>query len=146
MLDYRCRDCAYFAAPNKCALGKNVQSNDPKCSDFSTQKYFCDICHQQIHHTQVIYDAESNKVLCTGCLSRLSTCDNCHNATHCAFNDDPSPLPKQIQQRVQQGPFGGTMIVDNPERQAITCAKGCQCWDGTSCLRSTGCAHLDKIL
>lgn len=144
-----CKECAYFDDMRCKINGQPAISHNVVCASFSSQRYECDICHRQIHHTEVIYDSKSNKIVCSDCCNRLSTCDNCHNGPVCLFETDPSPLPKQIQKQIRQGNMIGQTIIKNPDRILITCQKGCPCWDAEteSCNKQLRyCANIQEVI
>lgn len=144
-----CKECAYFDDMRCKISGQPAISHNVACASFSSQRYECDICHRQIHHTEVIYDSKSNKIICSDCGNRLSTCDNCHNGNICVFETDPSPLPKQIQKQIRQGNMFGQTIIKNPDRIDITCKKGCSCWntETESCNKQLRyCANIQEII
>lgn len=144
-----CKECAY-SDDMRCKIsGQPAISHNVACASFSSQRYECDICHRQIHHTEVIYDSKSNKIVCSDCCNRLSTCDNCHNGPICLFETDSSPLPKQIQKQIRQGNMIGQTIIKNPDRILITCKKGCPCWDAEteSCNKQLRyCANIQEVI
>ena len=144
-----CKECAYFDDMRCKISGQPAISHNIACASFSSQRYECDICHRQIHHTEVIYDSKSNKIICSDCGNRLSTCDNCHNGNICVFETDPSPLPKQIQKQIRQGNMIGQTIIKNPDRILITCKKGCSCWNAEteSCNKQLRyCANIQEVI
>lgn len=144
-----CKECAYFDDMRCKISGQPAISHNVACASFSSQRYECNICHRQIHHTEVIYDSKSNKIVCSDCCNRLSTCDNCHNGPICLFETDPSPLPKQIQKQIRQGNMIGQTIIKNPDRTLITCKKGCPCWDAEteSCNKQLRyCANIQEVI
>lgn len=144
-----CKECAYFDDMRCKISGQPAISHNVACASFSSQRYECDICHRQIHHTEVIYDSKSNKIVCSDCCNRLSTCDNCHNGPVCLFETDPSPLPKQIQKQIRQGNMIGQTIIKNPDRTLITCKKGCPCWntETESCNKQLRyCANIQEVI
>lgn len=144
-----CKECAYFDDMRCKISGQPAISHNIACASFSSKRYECDICHRQIHHTEVIYDSKSNKIVCSDCCNRLSTCDNCHNGNICLFETDPSPLPKQIQKQIRQGNMIGQTIIKNPDRVLITCKKGCPCWDAEteSCNKQLRyCANIQEVI
>ena len=144
-----CKECAYFDDMRCKISGQPAISHNIACASFSSQRYECDICHRQIHHTEVIYDSKSNKIICSDCGNRLSTCDNCHNGNICVFETDPSPLPKQIQKQIRQGNMFGQTIIKNPDRIAITCKKNCPCWDTETeiCNKQLRyCANIQEVI
>lgn len=144
-----CKECAYFDDMRCKISGQPAISHNIACASFSSKRYECDICHRQIHHTEVIYDSKSNKIVCSDCCNRLSTCDNCHNGNICLFETDPSPLPKQVQKQYRQGNMIGQTIIKNPDRILITCKKGCPCWDAEteSCNKQLRyCANIQEVI
>lgn len=144
-----CKECAYFDDMRCKISGQPAVSHNVACASFSSQRYECDVCHRQIHHTEVIYDSKSNKIVCSDCCNRLSTCDNCHNGNICLFETDPSPLPKQIQKQIRQGNMIGQTIIKNPDRILITCKKGCPCWNAEteSCNKQLRyCANIQEVI
>ena len=145
-----CKECAYFDDMRCKISGQPAISHNVACASFSSQRYECDICHRQIHHTEVIYDSKSNKIICSDCGNRLSTCDNCHNGNICVFETDPSPLPKQIQKQIRQGNMFGQTIIKNPERVRQTCETKCLCWDkeNQQCLKTTShyCSNIQEVI
>lgn len=144
-----CKECAYFDDMRCKISGQPAISHNVACASFSSQRYECDVCHRQIHHTKVIYDSKSNKIVCSDCCNRLSTCDNCHNGPVCLFETDPSPLPKQIQKQIRQGNMFGQTIIKNPDRVRETCQKGCPCWDTEteSCNKQLRyCANIQEVI
>ena len=69
-------------------------------------------------------------LLCPECTPRMSGCYGCVHGNECAFETDPSPIPKLVQKQIQQGPMIQIIQVRNPDRIAQTCAINCKCWDG----------------
>mgnify|MGYP007025963590 CR=1 FL=1 len=124
-----CNECVYCRGTACGISGQPTSSETFACSQFSNQRYDCDICHRQILHSEVIYDSKTNKIVCSNCCDRLSSCDNCNHGHICLFETDPSTLPKQVQKQFRQGNMIGQTIVKNPDRIAITCKKGCPCWN-----------------
>ena len=144
-----CKECAYFDDMRCKISGQPAISHNIACASFSSKRYECDICHRQIHHTEVIYDSKSNKIVCSDCCNRLSTCDNCHNGHLCLFETDPSTLPKQVQKQYRQGNMIGQTIVKNPDRIRETCQKGCPCWDAEteSCNKQLRyCSNIQEVI
>lgn len=144
-----CKECAYFDDMRCKISGQPAISHNIACASFSSKRYECDICHRQIHHTEVIYDSKTNKIVCSDCCNRLSSCDNCHNGHLCLFETDPSPLPKQVQKQIRQGNMIGQTIIKNPDRVRKTCMKGCLCWDAEteSCNKQLHyCANIQEVI
>ena len=144
-----CKECAYFDDMRCKISGQPAISHNIACASFSSKRYECDICHRQIHHTEVIYDSKTNKIVCSDCCNHLSSCDNCNNGHICLFETDPSPLPKQVQKQIRQGNMIGQTIIKNPDRVRETCQKGCPCWDTEteSCNKQLRyCANIQEVI
>lgn len=88
----------------------------------------CDRCGAQIPKEQTIY--EDGYVICVRCQSFNGTCQICANRYECKFETDLNPLPKQIQQTIQQGNMIMQTVTINPERVKATCVNGCTCYGG----------------
>lgn len=91
----------------------------------------CDICGQIDLKANIFIKCTdgSYKRLCENCANSLSTCRSCSNGTTCDFETNPSPLPKTVQKRIQQGNQIIVTAVKSEERVAETCAKNCICYD-----------------
>ena len=82
---------------------------------------------------------ESGRRICRNCSSRLGTCAMCENVHECAFENDPSSLPKTIRQTVQNAGFIMQQDIPNPERIRQTCQNGCSCFrEDLGCLKQNG--------
>ena len=80
-----------------------------------------------------------NDYVCDDCLNRLGTCAVCEYQNTCDFETNPSTLPKIVQKVIRQGNAQMMTQVRNPEREKITCAAGCKCYDKTyGCSRQDG--------
>lgn len=144
-----CNECVYCRGTVCGVSGQPTAPSTNACPQFSNQRYECDICHHQIHHTEVIYDSKTNKIVCSDCCNRLSTCDNCYNGHLCLFETDPSPLPKQVQKQYRQGNMFGQTIIKNPERVRQICEVKCSCWDAEteSCNKQLRyCANIQEVI
>lgn len=73
-------------------------------------------------------ETEDYTLVCPLYYQYKGTCAICANSLTCAFETDPSPLPKAIIQETRQGNMTMQMQVRNPERIKITCAQGCKCY------------------
>lgn len=65
---------------------------------------------------------------CPQCYAKFNTCHMCNHGPSCAFETDPSPIPKQIQQVVRQGNMTMQQVIQNPERVKLFCFN-CPCFD-----------------
>ena len=89
----------------------------------------CETCGRQTDQQVLCRDGDTWHILCPNCASQLNTCSFCKNVQTCVFETDPSPIPKMIQRRIQQGPMVTVATVKNPERIRQTCMNGCPCYD-----------------
>lgn len=129
-----CETCGLLdPKQNICPLLRTVV--DPEedfCSkhqDASSLKV-CEICHRLIVGASVLTpDGDKWHLLCDECAEQLGTCAFCKNAVSCAFEDDPSPIPKLVQKQFRQGNMTTVTTVMNPERIRQTCEKGCHCFN-----------------
>ena len=146
-----CADCVYCAKDaKKCnKLGVDVNLDIDGCLVGSRNlPETCDVCGRYVDGKCVLTrkdeeygDCNANDVwagLCNNCASHLGKCATCYESCFCLFETSPSTLPKLIQKQVQMGNMIQLMQVRNPDRVAETCAKGCQCYDGETCMREYG--------
>ena len=76
--------------------------------------------------------------LCANCYQYCNTCRLCASSVYCAFEQDPSPLPKQVMQTIHQGNAVMQRPIMNPERVKALCPS-CSCYDmELGCLRQYG--------
>lgn len=126
------RKCG-FDNGGKCQLLNVETTNNCHCPYYRTEIQLCDFCGKPILSGGVF---ENGKLFCDECGRLLGTCHTCRVGKECAFETDPSPVPKVIQQTVNQGNIRASMPVKNPSRIAITCKNGCACYDEENgCLR-----------
>lgn len=116
-----------FACPeeNKCLVHGYDLSKTAKI-------YNCDICHKPT--LDIIVEPSMHKLICFDCYSKLSTCFGCKHGQYCAFEQDPSPIPKITVQTIRQGNMVGQIQIKNPERIKICCT-GCPCYKNDKCER-----------
>lgn len=134
-ITHRCNTCALLDKNNNTCpvLRMEVNPNEDYCSKHVKNVLICEACGR-IDLTPVFVPEElpeetTYHTLCRNCLPALNTCVFCLNGRDCLFETDPSPLPKVIQQKVQNGPMITVTTVKNPSRIEITCKKGCPCYD-----------------
>lgn len=151
MIKY-CKSCALANLKLlKCRrFGHNIHPDEDFCSKHCNEIPVCAICGQEMLKENSILDFKNGdhvRVICQKCNELLNTCTLCQHGQKCAFDDDPSPIPKLIQKQVRQGPMISVTQVMNPERVAITCTKGCICYDPENgCLRQYNtCGKCDSI-
>ena len=96
----------------------------------------CETCGRPTEQQVLCPDGDNWHILCPNCASQLNTCAFCKKVNGCAFETDPSPLPKMVQKQIRQGPITSVVTVKNPELVRNTCQKGCPCYDPENdCMR-----------
>ena len=147
MLKY-CETCGILDPKTSvCRLSGQVMTNRDYCSKHKTRVETCDYCHMPTLEPFFVRDGENWHIYCAKCVKLLSTCAFCKRVEICAFETDPSPIPKMVQQQVRQGPMVSITTVMNPERVRITCEKGCDCFNSEfGCMREFHyCERMDYI-
>ena len=111
----------------------------------------CIICGTPLKRSGILVEKSDGAwaIFCPTCSQYVNLCPTCKNYNQCAFEQDPSPIPKVIKAKSQQG---NTIIVSqiaNPERINITCKQGCKCFNETvNCIKqysSEGCDNYSPI-
>lgn len=118
---------------DECIINKNcaLRAIDPSnCKNPITAAHLltCDICGRQFLSSQATIEAHTGKVICPACAQYMMACGSCQFSEGCAFETDPSPLPKVVIQTIQQGNMMIQQQVRNPAREEITCKK-CKCYN-----------------
>ena len=88
----------------------------------------CGLCGVELKGPNLVWDDSLQNTFCRQHAPLLRSCHSCAKAASCAFEQDPSPLPKQVPIVQQQGNMTMQTIIRNPEREAITCKAGCPCY------------------
>lgn len=123
-----CENCALYRQ-NICALNGQQRNKNDYCPDFKKYLNICDCCGKE--HLQSFLCSWNNEnyiTLCGTCFQAASTCDLCVNGSTCAFEQDPSPIPKQIMKNIRQGNMMMQTSVKNPERVDKFCTN-CHCFN-----------------
>lgn len=123
-----CGNCALYRQ-NICILNNRSRHKEDSCPEFKKYLNVCDCCGKE--HTQSFLYSWDNKnyvILCGHCFQATSTCDLCVNGSTCAFEQDPSPIPKQIMKNIRQGNMMIQTAVKNPERVDKFCTI-CHCFN-----------------
>lgn len=147
MTDFKgyCKSCAFagLKAPQVCGyFGIEVSAND-YCSFHKNSFQTCSICGSIVISDGIL---DEGHLICPNCYSHLNSCKVCRNSLQCAFEEDPSPIQKVIQQQIRQGNGIFVTTVRNPERVRITCEKGCKCFDSKNgCLRQNGTCSKQEV-
>ena len=145
-----CKTCALYD-PNTSTcpvLRAPVDPDKDFCSKHQTNLHVCEACGRASLKPILVPEGEDTyHSICGECLQQLNTCAFCHESRTCAFETDPSPLPKTVQQKIQNGPMVTVTTVMNPSRVEITCAKGCPCYDPEiGCMRQFNyCERMNHV-
>lgn len=145
-----CKICALYD-PNTSTcpvLRAPIDPDKDFCSKYQTNLHICEACgHASLKPILVPEGEDTYHSICGECVTQLNTCAFCHESRTCAFETDPSPLPKTVQQQIQNGPMITVTTVINPSRVEITCAKGCPCYDPKfGCMRQFNyCERMNHV-
>lgn len=145
-----CKTCALYD-PNTSTcpvLRAPIDPNKDFCSKHQINLHTCEACGRtSLKPILVPVGKDTYHSICGECVTQLNTCAFCHESRTCAFETDPSPLPKWIQQKNQNGPMITVTTVMNPERIRQTCEKGCPCYDPEfGCMRQFNyCERMNHV-
>lgn len=128
--DRNCASCAYYNKnTQQCVILRIPADSDNFCHLHSTNPIVCATCGNYIIGPSFYeYSTRGYVEVCQRCAKALGTCAGCKHGAHCAFEEDPSPLPKIVTQTIRQGNAVMQTQVRNPERVRLLCEK-CACWD-----------------
>ena len=150
MIKY-CQTCAIAdLEQNRCKLFRHqITPATDFCSKHHYQLFTCELCGAQVLPETAIFEPKDEMIrcICRECNSKYGTCALCRNGQTCSFETDPSSLPKVVNQQIRQGHMITVQQIRNPDRIAITCEKGCLCFDTSlGCLRQFNtCERCDNI-
>lgn len=126
-----CFNCGYHDLnPTQCQL-IGTPYGQSACPYHTTELVHCANCGNIIpikHYTLTMYSDGQYKPICENCLKLSGHCGGCSKSTTCDFETNPSPTPKAVQKRIQQGNQIMVATVKNEERIRETCAKNCECF------------------
>ena len=120
----KCNDCIINQS---CSL-RAIDPSNCKNPITTANLFTCDICGRQYLPHQATVEAHTGKVICPNCAQFMMACGSCKFSEGCAFDTDPSPIPKVVMQTIQQGNMRIQQQVRNPAREEITCKK-CKCYN-----------------
>lgn len=128
----RCRSCAFSNPDQKiCNLTQHgIDLDQDYCSRFNDNPIKCTFCGIMLLAPIVEQINDNCYYLCPQCSESIGTCATCANGNpRCRFQTDQSTIPLYT---VIQRRQGNTIIqeqIHNPERERVTCALGCSCWN-----------------
>jgi hypothetical protein len=120
--------------------------DDCRCPLYRMSVLTCAVCGQPILDGGAFW--YGTDPVCKNCNATRNNCQSCVRRNQCAFETDPSPVPKMIQQTVRQGNMVSSFLAKNPERIALTCVnQKCPCYAGeNACSRDLGsCAQWEWV-
>lgn len=134
-----------------CPYFKQVMNkDDPACAKYTDTVITCELCGgvttPAASYLDLTNPSKPHRV-CGNCKQYYGHCAVCKNSISCAFENDPSPLPKMVQHEVRQGNMISVTQIMNPSRIEITCKKGCACFDPENgCLRQNNtCGNYSMV-
>ena len=144
-----CRTCGILdKQQNVCPLLRSqVDPDKDYCTKHTTELNQCELCGHPTLTPFYTRDGDNWHIFCQECIHKLNSCSFCKKVTECLFETDPSPIPKMIQRRIQQGPMVTVATVKNPERIRQTCMNGCPCYDSEfDCMRQFNyCERMEYV-
>lgn len=147
-MERKCKTCGLRDPRQpRCQLtGLHIDPSADSCTKYTTTILTCSICHNLMLPSQAVIDSPS-RILCINCSQKMWTCAMCTHNTGCAFETDPSPIPKYIQKTMQIGNMTTVTQVKNPARIEKTCKEKCSCFDPDfECLRQFNtCGKCENI-
>lgn len=142
MKDKVCTDCALLRYNNGICpyFQESFTSEDRACPKFISSLVKCDVCGKFTPTAVWELDGDIIHQWCQNCAEHSGCCLTCNRNSLCAFETDPNPLPKVIQQHTRQGNTVTVTQVKNPKRIEVTCAEKCKCYSKElGCLKEHGC-------
>ena len=140
-----CKTCALRRPQDSLCLLNNrkVHPENDFCSKHQQELSTCSICGQPMIDFVIEINEDQVRFVCINCHSLSNTCTRCRNKSSCAFETDPSPIPKVVEKTIKQGPMISVTKVKNPSRIDITCREKCSCFDPSfGCLKENNtCAN-----
>ena len=146
-----CKTCALCnLGALQCQLfGHQIQPTEDYCSKHVVNISQCELCGSPITSelSSIVVTGEKTYYVCNRCASLFGTCKLCKHGHTCAFETDPSSLPKMVEKRVQKGNMIAVTQIKNPERIEATCKIKCPCYDPENeCLKQFGaCGKCEDI-
>lgn len=128
-----CFTCAFRTLnPQKCPLIGYAYTEDRNqvCPYWISELPKCEVCGK-VDPNYVLFlnkDETGYIPVCSNCKALSGTCAMCSKSSTCDFETNPSPIPKAVQKRIQQGNQIMVVTEKNPDRIRETCQKNCQCF------------------
>ena len=127
-----CFTCGYRTLnPQECPLiGYNyTDDRNQVCPYWVAEIPKCDICGMIDPNSGFLQKSDGSLIRwCKNCQSKSGTCGMCSKSSTCDFETNPSPIPKAVQKRIQQGNHIMVTTIKNPARIDVTCRINCSCF------------------
>lgn len=144
-MDKICANCAWYVKdPGGCARTQHAESEEFSCAAWTSELEFCSICQRPLERQSIAIFPTGARLICKDCMKHYGTCAMCVNAD-CEFEQNPDPMPKIVQKRIQQGNMVQIAQIKNPDRIEKFCPT-CSCWNKEykSCEKEYGCCPNHK--
>lgn len=148
-----CLNCAFHEVnPQRCPLIGYSYSGDGNqvCPYWVNELPKCEICGNIDPNYVLFLGKDETKYIkaCSQCKELSGTCRLCSKNSTCDFETNPSPIPKAVEKRIQQGNQIIVTTVRNEERIRETCQKNCECFsEEFGCLRENGtCGKYEGVI
>lgn len=144
-----CFTCAYRTLnPQQCPLIGYQYADDRNqvCPYHTTELPKCDICGQIDPNSVLTQKSDGSWIrICKNCQSKSGTCGGCSKSSTCDFETNPSPIPKAVEKRFQQGNQIMITQIKNPSRIDVTCRINCPCFSEEfgCCREYNTCGNFD---
>ena len=144
-----CFTCAYRTLnPQQCPLIGYQYADDRNqvCPYHTTELPKCDICGQIDPNSVLTQKSDGSWIrICQNCQSKSGTCGGCSKSSTCDFETNPSPIPKAVQKRIQQGNQIMVTTIKNPSRIDVTCRINCPCFseENGCCREYNTCSNFE---
>ena len=145
-----CFTCAFRTLdPQQCPLiGYNyADDRNQVCPYWIDELPKCEVCGR-IDPNYVLFlnkDETGYIPVCSKCEGLSGTCGGCSKSSTCDFETNPSPIPKAIEKRFQQGNQTIIIQIKNPSRIDVTCRINCPCFseENGCCREYNTCGNFD---
>ena len=145
-----CFTCAFRPLnPQQCPLIGYQYADDRNqvCPYWIDELPKCEVCGR-IDPNYVLFlnkDETGYIPVCSKCKALSGTCGGCSKSSTCDFETNPSPIPKAVEKRIQQGNQIMITQIKNPSRIDVTCRVNCSCFseENGCCREYNTCGNFD---
>ena len=139
-----CFTCAYRTLnPQQCPIigHRYTEDRNQVCPYWVNELPKCEVCGKIVPDSMFTQKSDGSWIrICKNCQSKSGTCGGCSKSSICDFETNPSPIPKAVQKRIQQGNQIVMAQIKNPSRIDATCRINCPCFsEENGCCREYNC-------